>query len=116
MPGVWNLLRVVVSVDLFFSRSVLTRTGNYSECDGSSSILEIKEVTRTCIICEWFMKMWGVMKSSGDYVCASLRKERKEFKAKRRMRKRERERAEHAPLKCIGQTDGAGGKAATSLR
>jgi hypothetical protein len=49
--------------------------------DGPSSILEIKEVTRTCIICEWFMKMWGVMKSSGDYVCASLRKERKELKA-----------------------------------
>jgi len=81
--GCGNLLRVV-GVDLFFYRfqlSLSRQATTLNVMDGPSSILEIKEVTRTCIICEWFMKMWGVMKSSGDYVCASLRKERKELKA-----------------------------------
>jgi len=70
-----------------FSLSVLTKTANYSKCDGFSSILDLK-VMGAFIICEWFMRMWGVLGGSGDAFCASQRK----VKVKRKSRKTTTER------------------------
>jgi len=76
-----------------FSLSALTKTANYSKCDGFSSILDLK-VMGAFIICEVHVNVGRI---GGQWRCFLCKPEKSESKEKE-PKDNDGERAEHPPL------------------